>query len=102
PLGCIYIIENTIMSISNLSHFDESNQSDEEDNKQLLQQFTNRTFEQNSTLLKIMDRLTRQQSIEHNRSHCSDLDKTTKLIVVIIFLWILTVVCQQIIEQLVL
>ncbi|CAF1306185.1 unnamed protein product [Adineta steineri] len=87
------------MSNSNLSHFDESNQSDEEDNKQLLQQFINRTFEQNSTLLKIIDRLIRQQSTEHNRSHCSDLDGSTKFIIIIIFLWILTVVCQQIIEQ---
>jgi hypothetical protein len=79
------------IKITNQSPSDE----EEEDNEQFLYEFIDRTLEQNELLLKLVDHLTRQRSIEQNRRHNFDVNSIIKTVLTIAILWSLIIYCQK-------
>jgi hypothetical protein len=81
------------IKITNQSPSDE--EEEEEDNEQFLYEFIDRTLEQNELLLKLVDHLTRQRSIEQNRRHNFDVNSIIKTVLTIAILWSLIIYCQK-------
>ncbi|CAF0976644.1 unnamed protein product [Rotaria sordida] len=73
----------------------DNKQSNEQDYKEFLQQFINRTLKQNELLLKLINNLTRQQSIEQHRRNNFNVDSIFKLVFGIILLWTLVLFYQK-------
>jgi len=69
--------------------------SNEEDNELFLKQFINQTLEQNELLLKLVDRLTRQPSVQQNRRRNLDVTRLIKTVLTIAILWSLLIYCQK-------
>ncbi|CAF3641022.1 unnamed protein product [Rotaria sp. Silwood1] len=70
-------------------------QSNDEDYKKFLQLFVDETLKQNELLLKLIDDLTKQQSIEQYRRHNFNMNRILKVILGIMFLWILVLFCEK-------
>ncbi|CAF2680200.1 unnamed protein product [Rotaria sp. Silwood2] len=70
-------------------------QSNDEDYKEFLQQFVDQKLKQNELLLKLIDDLTGQQSIEQHRRHNFNVDSILKVLVGIMLLWTLVLFCHK-------
>jgi hypothetical protein len=80
----------------------DSERSDEEDEKQIiqtdelfLQQLLTRSLDQNEVLLRLVDRLTTPQPAESNHSRNLDLDGIIKLILAIMLLYTFNILWQK-------
>ncbi|CAF3991863.1 unnamed protein product [Rotaria sp. Silwood1] len=70
-------------------------QSNDEDYKKFVQLFVDQTLKQNELLLKLIDDLTKQQSIEQYRRHNFNVNNILKVILGIMLLWILVLFCEK-------
>ena len=79
--------------LSNTSQILTEDEKQKKTNDQVLQ-VLNRSLDQNELLLRLVDRLTMPQPVQHNSTHNLNIEGIIKLILAIMLLWTLNLLCR--------